>query len=194
MAAILRSAGFKHFESLRQFSARLLEIPAPIDDILGKIWICHMNLEKIPDEENYSDNSKCSTYFQLYMIVKEKANEVQAFGDTTQFNFDLFGLLDKIYNHFGGCITEYIFTECHIFYNWGINSFEPVINVLQVQKQIHDYAKSLKRIKALPKFNKSRFAFANPTGKSHCSARSADVPDRSSPDIFEEEGNFFNFN
>lgn len=187
MAAILRKAGFEHLESLRRFSLRFVETPSIVDKILGNVWICHMDLEKIPDEDDKDD---CN-YFQLYMIVKEKADEVQAFGDTTQFNFDTFGLFDKIYKHFGGCITKYIFTECNIFYNWGINSFEPIINVVHVHKQIRDYAKSIKKQKVAPKFSKSRFAFTSPKKKLDCFKNLSDIPKRNNLNADEEEGNFF---
>lgn len=129
MNHILVSLGFKHLETLKEFSLRFPNLSTWPGDDLDKIWICHktnplnFDVENLPNECDYEN---LISYFKKTNNFNDETSECIANS-----------VLNKIYEYFKCPAATYILKECHLFYNWGTYSFEIICGHNEIYQSIN---------------------------------------------------------
>lgn len=139
MAAILSTIGYGPVESLQDFLSRFECETNLFDPELENIWVCHkkLNVTKLKTALVNRIHDHPSSYVNKddYLTV-------------TQTQFKPGRILKVIFKRINCCLAHYIVSECLLLYNWGINSFELVIENQDFCKEL---ARCIGRSKELPR-------------------------------------------
>ncbi|KAK6635468.1 hypothetical protein RUM44_000719 [Polyplax serrata] len=141
MATLFQSLGWRHVETLNEFSSKFPDLPTCLDDDFDKVWIFHKT-----DFMNFTKSVMCkSDYSDLRTHILKKISSTNNFSE-----LNMMTIFDKIFNHFKGYLSFYIFYYCYLFYNWGRNSFEVLLDRDEIYEKVGKIQQSSTDIKGGP--------------------------------------------